>query len=58
MLQAVEAIIKEGRIQPVEPICMEENARFLLDTHVFLYFFPDDERLSIPARTAIKQRRF
>ncbi len=30
MLQAVEAIIKEGRIQPVEPIGMEENARFLL----------------------------
>ena len=30
MLQAVEAIIKEGRIQPVEPISMEENARFLL----------------------------
>lgn len=30
MLQAVEAVIKEGRIQPVEPISMEENARFLL----------------------------
>ena len=30
MLQAVEAIIREGRIQPVEPISMEENARFLL----------------------------
>jgi len=30
MLQAVEAIIREGRIQPVEPINMEENARFLL----------------------------
>lgn len=30
MLQAMEAIIKEGRIQPVEPISMEENARFLL----------------------------
>lgn len=30
MLQAVEAIIREGRIQPVEPISMEENSRFLL----------------------------
>jgi hypothetical protein len=30
MLQAVEAIVREGRIQPVEPISMEENARFLL----------------------------
>lgn len=30
MLQAVEAIIREGRIQPVEQISMEENARFLL----------------------------
>ena len=30
MLQAVEAVIREGRIQPVEPISMEENARFLL----------------------------
>ena len=30
MLQAVEAIIREGRIQPIEPISMEENARFLL----------------------------
>ena len=30
MFQAVEAIIREGRIQPVEPISMEENARFLL----------------------------
>ena len=30
MLQTVEAIIREGRIQPVEPISMEENARFLL----------------------------
>jgi len=30
MLQAVEAVIKEGRIQPIEPISMEENARFLL----------------------------
>ncbi len=30
MLQAVEAVIRDGRIQPVEPIGMEENARFLL----------------------------
>lgn len=30
MLQAVEAIIREGRIQPLEAIGMEENARFLL----------------------------
>jgi hypothetical protein len=30
MFQAVEAVIREGRIQPVEPISMEENARFLL----------------------------
>ena len=30
MLQAVEAVIKEGRIQSIEPISMEENARFLL----------------------------
>ena len=30
MLQAVEAVIREGRIQPVESISMEENARFLL----------------------------
>lgn len=30
MLQAVEAVILEGRIQPVEPISMEENARILL----------------------------
>jgi hypothetical protein len=30
MLQAVEAIIREGRIQPIEPIEMEENSRFLL----------------------------
>ena len=30
MLQAVEAVIREGRIQPVEPISLEENARFLL----------------------------
>lgn len=30
MLQAVEAIIREGRVQPVEPIDMEENSRFLL----------------------------
>lgn len=30
MLQAVEAVIREGRIQPIEPISMEENARFLL----------------------------
>ena len=28
MLQAVEAIIREGRIQPVEPISMEESALF------------------------------
>ena len=30
MLQAVEAIIRGGRIEPVEPISMEENTRFLL----------------------------
>ena len=30
MFQTVEAVIREGRIQPVEPIGMEENARFLL----------------------------
>lgn len=30
MLQAVEAVIRDGRIQPVEPISMEENACFLL----------------------------
>jgi hypothetical protein len=30
MLQAVEAVIKEGLIMPIEPISMEENARFLL----------------------------
>ena len=28
MFQAVEAIIKEGRIQPVEPISMEETRAF------------------------------
>jgi hypothetical protein len=30
MLQAVEAIIREGRVQPVEPFEMEGNSRFLL----------------------------
>ncbi|MEQ1525438.1 MAG: hypothetical protein ABL902_01675 [Gallionella sp.] len=30
MLQAVEAVIREGRVQPIEPIDMEENSRFLL----------------------------
>ena len=30
MLQAVEAIVRGGRIEPIEPISMEENTRFLL----------------------------
>ena len=29
--------------------------KLLLDTHAFLWFLLDDERLSIPARTAIEQ---
>jgi len=30
MLQAVEAIIRGGRIEPIEPISIKENTRFLL----------------------------
>lgn len=48
MFQAVEAVIKEGRIQPVEPISMEENARFLL---VRL------QPVSAPATESIVRRR-
>lgn len=29
--------------------------KLLLDTHAFLWFLLDDERLSVPARTAIEQ---
>jgi PIN domain nuclease of toxin-antitoxin system len=31
--------------------------KLLLDTHAFLWFLLDDERLSIPARTAIEQTK-
>ena len=48
MLQAVEAIIRDGRIQPVEPISMEENARFLL---VRL------QPVAVPTITPIARRR-
>ena len=30
MYQTVEAIVRNGRLVPVEPVEMEENARFLL----------------------------
>jgi hypothetical protein len=48
MLQAVEAVILEGRIQPIEPISMEENARFLL---VRLQPAP-----TVPAATPVRRR--
>ncbi len=32
--------------------------KLLLDTHAFLWFLLDDERLSLPARTAIGQAEF